>query len=127
MATKFSAIDGQITAADPLSGAYSVRIGRGKEFTVVGSGPELSLRVGSTVLGAIVRFSPCSGSVWAKGNCIGEYSLGNDGYEVVPIAKGFLEPTEVKRIHPVNFLIEKSYPLGRNLNRSMRQERTCGH
>ena len=108
MELKFRAIDGQVIAADPISGVYLLRTGKGKDFTVCGSGPRLFLREGHRQIGSIMRSSLGSGSVWLNGTCIGEYSFVNEEYEVIPIREGLLELTCTERIHPINFLIKRS-------------------
>jgi len=99
-------INGQIVAADPVSGVWLFRTPAGKQYKVYGLGFKLLIEQGEREIGKIVRTSGWCGSVWRNGECIGEYSRVSGKYIVTPIREGLLELDNVRQIHPIDFLIQ---------------------
>lgn len=106
MSVKDSTVKIEMASEDPITDAYSIKTESGKHYTLSGIGHKLILRDGNREVGAIVRASRASGSVWRNGQCVGEYSRINCEYRVVPIENGFLLPDEALFIHPVAFLVK---------------------
>jgi hypothetical protein len=100
-------INGQILAADPISGMCLLRTPEGKEYKVSGLGSKLLLQQGQKEIGTIVRTSVWSGSVWINGDCIGEYSRVSGEYIVTPIREGLLELDNMRHVHPIDFLVQR--------------------
>jgi len=98
--------NGTIVACDPVAQRYSLATSDGESYSLRDQGDELRLERQQKKVGAIVRGSRSSGSIWINGQCIGEYALADDNYRVIPIKNGFREPGEMVHIHPVDFLIE---------------------
>ena len=96
---------------DPICGHYIVSIGKGRELGMFCSQGRLSLRDinnGGDEVGRIVISTARSGSLWRGSECIGEYSLDDGQYRVVPLDDGLLQPDRVEKTHPLNYMLRRS-------------------
>lgn len=108
MKEEYTVIDGTIAAEDPITEECSLKTISGKRYRLFGSGQRILIREKDIEIGLVMRSSTWSGSLWKNGQCIGEYSLVNGKYKVVPMVNGFLEPEATQHAHPIDFLLQKS-------------------
>ncbi len=99
----------RIEIVDLLLGKYLLTTSNGKEYAIEQEGNQFFLREGKKTLGRIVQNDHLGGSIWQGKKCLGEYGCRSGDYVVTPYSKGLKQPKQKENIHPLDYLIDKTF------------------